>query len=698
MPSQKVPKKNISSILVDVKKPDYNYDHISRFDTVNLAHVPQAPRQRFSLVKKLIAGAFFLFGAALLLWGITIVSNISEIKFVFAKGTEDVMQNFSASVQALREFRPYDAAALLRNNEKELVAISETLKHSYGDVVLKMLGAVLPPFKKAGTVLEDIRLLNENFIQLTDELVALQSNGLKNFQGDGMRLVQTVSNIRTRINGMAGQIESIRNNFSEIKNISSYFDKYEATISEGYLKYSKQLHELDAFLASLVNLLGSQEERHILVLFQNTAEIRPGGGFVGSYADVAVKNGQLQSIDVRDIYDPDGQLDLKIVPPQEIKTMSTNWGARDANWFFDFPTSAKAILFFLENSKMYKEKNVTFDAVIGLNLNVFESVISVTGPIPIEEYKVIINEENFLSEIQREVETGEDKKAGEPKRILKILAPLVLERMNTLSDSQSRILVEKISGHFSDKDIMIYAKNNDIQNFVTSVGIDGGVYVLPNNFWGSYIGVVNANIAGGKTDVFMDQSIDARIDVDSNGNIFTDLGITRAHTGGSEKDAWWRATNKNFIQVYGTPGSSLVSIKGNDVKTLVSKFDYVAEGYATYPDLEKIEKTKIYLNAYQAWSMQAFGKSVFGTWFNVPVGKEKTLFVRYTTPATDKTYTTKGRSFTFVFETQSGVKTKIKATISAPLGYIWEESQSPFFTYENDDVSARTIVTLTLGK
>jgi hypothetical protein len=497
---------------------------------------------------------------------------------------------------------------------------------------------------------------------------------------------------------MAGQIESIRNNFSEIKSISSYFDKYEATISEGYLKYSKQLHELDAFLAGLVDLLGSEEERHILVLFQNTAEIRPGGGFVGSYVDVVVKNGQLQSIDVRDIYDPDGQLDLKIVPPQEIKTMSTNWGARDANWFFDFPTSAKAILFFLENSKMYKEKNVTFDAVVGLNLNVFESVISVIGPGPIEEYKVIINEENFLSEIQREVETGEDKKAGEPKRILKILAPLVLERMNTLSESQSRVLVEKISGHFSDKDVMIYAKNDDIQNFVTSVGIDGGVYVLPNNFWGSYIGVVNANIAGGKTDVFMDQSIDARIDVDSNGNIFTDLGITRAHTGGSEKDAWWRATNKNFIQVYGTPGSSLVSIKGNDVKTLVSKFDYAAEGYATYPDLEKIEKTKIYLNAYQAWSMQAFGKSVFGTWFNVPAGKEKTLFVRYTTPATDKTYTTKGRLFTFVFETQSGVKTKIKATISAPLGYIWEESQSPFFTYENDNVPARTIVTLTLGK
>lgn len=698
MPSKKVPKKNISSILVDVKKPDYNYDHISRFGTVNLSRVPQAPHQRFSFVKRMVAGAFFLAGATALLWTITVISNASEIKMVFAKSSEDVMQNFSASVQALREFRPYDAAALLRRNEKELAALSKTIERSYGDVVLKMLGAVIPPFKKAGTIFEDIRALNENFIYLTEEIATLQSEGLKNFQGNGPELVRTIVSIREKINDISGRIESIRNNFAEIKNISSYFDAYEEAISEGYLKYSGQLHELDAFLAGLVNLFGSEQERHLLVLFQNTAEIRPGGGFVGSYADVTVQHGQLQSIDVRDIYDPDGQLDLEIIPPQEIKTMSRDWGARDANWFFDFPTSARAILFFLENSKMYKEKNIEFDAVIGLNINAFESVIAVVGPIPIEEYKIVIHEENFLSEIQREVETGEDKKAGEPKRILKVLAPLVLERMSALSDSQSRAFVQKMTEHFSDKDVMIYAKDSDIQNLVSSVGVDGGVYILPNNFWGSYLGVVNANIAGGKTDAFMEQSIDARIDVDSNGNVFTDLGITRIHNGADQKDPWWRVTNKNFIQVYGTPGSSLVSIKGNDVKTLVSTFDYAGEGYTAYPDLEKIERTKIFLSAYQAWSMQAFGKSVFGTWFNVPAGKEKTLFVRYSTPATDKTHATKGKVFTFVFERQSGVSTKIKATISAPLGYIWEESQGPFFTYEHTNPPARTIVTLTLGK
>lgn len=697
MKQRNVPKKNISTILVDVKKPDYNYENIHRFSAVNLTRVPQAPKKN-TFIKKTIAGAVFLFCATALLWTITIISNMNEIKTAFAYGAESIVENFSSSVEALREFRPYDAVAFLKKNDRDIAALSSVLEKSYGDVVLKALGAVLPSFKKASTLFSEIRTLNGNFTELTEEIGNIQSSGIRNFQNDGDAFLRSVTSVRSKISDISKRIEVIRNDFSAVSEISSLFDTYEKKVSEEYLKYSGQLHELDAFLGGILGLLDSENEKHVLVLFQNAAEIRPGGGFVGSYADVVIQKGQLRSIDVRDIYDPDGQLDLKVTPPHEIKTMSTDWGARDANWFFDFPTSARAILYFLENSKMYSEKETVFDAVVGLNINVFESVLSVIGPVPMEEYGIVIGEDNFLKEIQREVEAGDDKKAGEPKRILKLLTPIVLERLSGLSESQSRILMERTAEHFSKKDIMIYAKDQNISNFITSIGAGGEVYQLPSSFWGSYIAVVNANIAGGKSDVFMEQMIDARIDVDSGGSVFSDVSITRTHTGDKEKDPWWRATNKNFIHLYATPGSTLVSVKGNDVKNLVSRFDYDAEGYEKYPDLEKIEKTKIYQIEYQTWAMEAFGKTVFGTWFNVPAGQEKTLSVRYHTPATNDSNVSKGNSFTFIFEKQSGVPTGITATISAPLGYIWEESQSPFYVYKEKDAPSRAIVTLTLGK
>lgn len=697
MKQKNVPKKNISTILVDVKKPDYNYENINRFSAVNLTHVPQAPKKSM-FVRKTVAGTIFLFCATALLWTITIVSNMNEIKTAFAYGAESIVENFSSSVEALREFRPYDAVAFLKKNDRDIAALSGVLEKSYGDVVLRALGAVIPSFKKAATLLSEIRTLNGNFTELTEEIGNLQSSGMRNFQSDGDAFLRSITSIRGKISDISRRIEIIRNDFSAVSGISSRFDAYEERVSEEYLKYSGQLHELDAFLGGVLGLLGSENDRHVLVLFQNAAEVRPGGGFVGSYADVVIRKGQLQSIDVRDVYDPDGQLDLKVVPPHEIKTMSTDWGARDANWFFDFPTSARTILYFLENSKMYSEKEVVFDAVVGLNINVLESILSVIGPVPMEEYGVVISEDNFLKEIQREVETGDDKRAGEPKRILKVLAPIILERLGGLSESQSRILMERVSEHFSGKDVMIYAKDQNVSNFIASVGAGGEVYQLPNSFWGSYVAAVNANIAGGKSDVFVKQTIEARIDVDSGGSVFSDVGISRAHTGDKEKDPWWRATNKNFIQLYTTPGSTLVSVKGNDVKNLVSRFDYDAEGYERYPDLEKIEKTKIYQTAYQTWAMQAFGKTAFGTWFNVPAGQEKTLSIRYHTPATNDLNVSKGNVFTFIFEKQSGVPTGIKATISAPLGYIWEESRSPFYVYEETDAPSRAIVKLTLGK
>lgn len=696
---EKVPKKNIDPVLIDIRRPDYHYVKASKkIETVDLTHVPQVPKNNFGSIKKITKWFFLVVGCALILFLAFVAFNLGGAKEIFLQGAEVVMNNFSSSIELLKDLKPGEAQQKLESNQSKLNELNRIFKNSYGETLFGVLGNIAPMFGGASTLLTDIVILNNDFSELTELLVKFEKKGFVYFQNDGPAFLEMIRNMREQIRVLTVEIEKIRNTTAELKKISSFFGRFEGAVSEQYLAHSSELYQLDKFLGGVLDVMSSGEEKHLLILFQNTAEIRPGGGFVGSYADVVIKNGQLIKIDVRDIYDPDGQLDIKVVPPQEIKTMTQNWGARDANWFFDFPTSAKTFLYFMESSKMYSKDGVVFDGVIGMNINVFESILDAIGPIPLEQYQLVIDKNNFLKEIQREVEAGEDKKAGEPKRILKVLAPIVLERLKNLPEENLRALIEKIGDHILYKDIMVYAKNSDIQNFLVSNGVGGGVYKLPNNFWGSYLAVVNANVAGGKTDVFMDELIDARIDLDTSGGIFTDLTIERTHRGHEEKDPWWKTANKNFIQIYTNPSTDLVTLGGNDVKTVVSKFDYDDSEYTRLPELENIDGTKVYIPQYQSWSGNAFGKSVFGTWFNINPGKSKVLNLRYHLAGTEETEVSDGKIYTFIFERQSGVKNKLRVTVSAPLGYEFLESESPMFIYETDNPEGRVQFTATIVK
>ena len=127
------------------------------------------------------------------------------------------------------------------------------------------------------------------------------------------------------------------------------------------------------------------------------------------------------------------------------------------------------------------------------------------------------------------------RRKSEPKRILKILAPVLLEKNKQLQQQSKERICGKTETPFKPKDIMLFAKEPRLQNFFSQNGFDGGVYKLPNNFWGGYLAVVNANIAGGKSDFFVNQEIDFRINLENDGKANNQLKLTRAHSGNAEK-------------------------------------------------------------------------------------------------------------------------------------------------------------------
>ncbi len=695
---KKVSRNNVVPVVVDVKNPAANYSWSSHHPSIDLRRTPIGENDHAKKIYSVFKKTALAFVSVLLLLIVFEGVRLFSVKDALKRSGEQIGENFSNSVRSLQNLEPEKASATLEQNGKNIAQLDQLLKNNHAIGFLNFLGDIIPAFKESGSLVQHVASLNLNFLNLSNVTEDLKKNGFHNFQSDGPAFLSELRGMQTSIANINSEAQAVKNATSNLRKLSSSFNTIDDSIGKRYLENSASLYKANSFLGSLITILNSENTRHFLILFQNPSEIRPGGGFIGSYADISIRNGQMQNIDVRDIYDPDGQFFEKIVPPYQLQTVTQNWGARDANWFFDFPTSAKTVIDFLELSKMYSENGVTFDGAIAINIPVIQSMLEATGPIYLPDYDLTIDQNNFLTEVQREVEAGKDKKAGQPKKILKVLAPLLLEKMKTLDANSQGIFLKKLGEHVAKKDIMFYAKDDSLASFLRQSGVDGSVFDVPSNFLGSYLAVVDANVAGGKTDALIDQSVDANINIDTSGAVLTDLTVTRVHNGGDKKDPWWNSKNQNFIQILTDPGSALISMKGNSVKLEKPKFNYDSNGYDENADLRSIDDSRTAIPEFNAWVMNEFNKTAFGTWFNVEPRKTGVLTLRYHNDNTSLTPPATGSTYTFVYEKQSGVSTKLSATIAAPIGFVWEETGTPTYTYSNDDPDGRVVLMLKLAK
>ena len=693
--------KNIDPILIDIKRPDYNYEESLKFRTVNLRHIPQFSVPIRHSGKKIFRNS--LIGAAvfvllfLVLIGNVALDNLREIKTIFLNDSGVIVSNFESSVEALKKFEPKTAVDSLRVNDIKLAGLNEIITTSHRGKLIAFLGNFVPAIKEVGGLLKRVSSLNVNFLKLAESISDLQNNGFRYFQNDGRALVASLSKTQNLMRSILDEVASIKNTTARLKSLSPIFGRLNDSLSDQYVRYNSELRRWDKFLSEFISLINASEEKHILLLFQNPAEIRPGGGFVGSYADLVIRYGQMLRLETNDIYLPDGQLAAKIIPPEPLQKITKDWGARDANWFFNFPDSAETIINFLEKSKLYEEQGIKFEGAIALNIRLVETLLKILGPINLPEYNLVINEDNFLKEIQKEVEAGEDKKAGEPKKILKVLTPLLLAKINFASVDDQKNIIQSFSGHIANKDIMFSAKNREIASVLKVIGVDGSIFSLPNDFWGGYLAVVNANIAGGKTDAFISQSIEANIDIDSGGNAFADLTVARTHSGNKEKDPWWKMANKNFIQIFVNDIAHLIFLDGNDKKIEMPKTDYEND-YLRDDRVQAIEKTKVPVSNYNSWTYKYFGKTIFGAWLQTLAGESTSFKVRYEIPYIASANIQNGDIYRFIYEKQSGVNSSVQFKISAPLGYNWAESKNQNYIYEADNTESRVIISLTLQK
>jgi len=132
-----------------------------------------------------------------------------------------------------------------------------------------------------------------------------------------------------------------------------------------------------------------------------------------------------------------------------------------------------------------------------------------------------------------------------------------MERLGTLQHQDYLEIVKILESSLNQKDILLYLTDEQLQSKISELGWDGRL----KDTSGDYLSVINTNIAGGKSDKKIVQTITHEANVSADGSIFNTVTILRDHQA-IKREAFSGVRNVNWIRVYVPLGSRLISSSG----------------------------------------------------------------------------------------------------------------------------------------
>jgi len=386
------------------------------------------------------------------------------------------------------------------------------------------------------------------------------------------------------------------------------------------------LQSINNSALALRSILGADGNKNYLIAFQNSSEIRPTGGFIGSFALITVANGKIIDLQVPagGSYDLDGQLTEYIEPPTPMTLVNTRWYFHDANWFADYQASAQKMIWFYEHSR----DNTKIDGVVAVNSEVLNRALDLFGPLEDKSRDLILTSANALTTIQKIVETGPEKQVNRPKQIITDLAPILLEKIKQSDPEQILPALYQLSDALWKKEIQLYFVDPSAQAQIDKFGWAGKI--LPTTAGQDYIFVVNTNLQGQKSDAVIDQSIDYEASIQPDGSIISTVSIVRKNNGESGDEIYGR-TNVDYLRLYVPQGSQLISAGGF---TLIDEKFFKAPNRLDKPDadLRKIEKTIGYDSLSGTKITDEFNKTSFGNWVVTQPQQTSRIYFTYRLP------------------------------------------------------------------
>ncbi len=398
------------------------------------------------------------------------------------------------------------------------------------------------------------------------------------------------------------------------------------------------------YLEDVPTLLGAKQPFHILLLLQNPDELRPTGGFIGTYGRLSFDKGQVATFFTDDIYRlPEVGT---TVPPQPLQTYLgvKTWSLRDANWSPDFPTSARQIIDLYGKASGEKDMNM----VVAVTPRLVEEFLVMTGPITVDN--ITFTKDNLVDALQYRVEqefwhiglTDADR-----KKIINDLAQALKARFFSMNGEQAQAFIHILEQSLKDRDIQLFATDASLQDHLKAAGWAGETRFSSND----YLAVVDANLGALKTDRLVDRSYHYTVTAQKDGRWLAEVRLTYKN---NARTFDYRTTRyRTYTRLYVPLGSTFVDAQGfmsNDKQPATAKPDLYTEN----------------------------NKAVIAGFISIEPGQTRTVTIHYTLAPWLMTQINSRQQYAILWQKQAGTAAHIGFTL---------ESANPLYSFAPSTVS-----------
>lgn len=258
---------------------------------------------------------------------------------------------------------------------------------------------------------------------------------------------------------------------------------------------------IDSRYDTLLSLLGKDERKQYLIVFQNADEIRPTGGFMGSMAIASMFRWKVDIFQKKDVYAI--EWDLKVaeyerqIAPKGINELTEFFGLRDANYFINIKDSAQAIRFFVDQAW------IDIDGVIFINQNSLVKLLDISWPVYFDVLKRDISKNNFSEIMSLLVESKVFREwtLGTPKQILFDFVPVFLTALK--EQGKYAEYLKFLLTEIENREILVWFFDEEVQKLSRDLGLSGDIdYSDSFDFWYS----VYTSVSWNKSDRYMQRS------------------------------------------------------------------------------------------------------------------------------------------------------------------------------------------------
>lgn len=422
--------------------------------------------------------------------------------------------------------------------------------------------------------------------------------------------VKTMTALTPKINEMATSVDTMRKELDMI-DPARYPTRIGKTVIRDRLSSLKDLVENTAnlfvnaqpLLKNLPNMLGNDQSKRYLVLFQNDKELRPTGGFISAYAQFRFEKGKMILEKADDIYALDGALKKSFPAPREILTFHKDvftLHIRDSNLSPDYKLSMQKF------EEMYQSAAGAekIDGIMAVDTHVLVEALKILGSETIAGRvfsadtdkrcdcpKAVYELEDYSTRPVNYVRTAR-------KDIIGVLLQQLMQKALGVSPSQYwGRLFQMLLTEINAKHVLTYFHDADAQKAAESFNMAGRIMTASETAtllkyqegqgW-DYIQVNNSNMAGAKSNMFVSEKVTKDMTVNGDGTMTTKLTVDYKNPypgsdcGLESGGLCLNAPLRNWIRVYTPSGSKLVDSKGS-----ISPKDNKAKPMDTFEDLGK---------------------------------------------------------------------------------------------------------------